>query len=135
MQRTRSVVRRWQGRLAEEDGYAGAAIAYPAVVVLCLALVQFGLYYAATNTAQAAAWTAYQQARVYGGTAADAEAAGMQLLGSGSLLAAGRITITRSDVEVTAVTTGTAVTILPGLPLPLVRRALTGPVERWVPAR
>jgi hypothetical protein len=120
-------------RLGEEDGYAGTAIAYPAVVVLCLAIVQFGLYYAAENTAQAATWTAYQQTRAYQATAADGQAAGQQLLDGGSPLTGGRIAITRTADTVTVTTTGTAVTILPGLPLPPITRTLAGPVERWIP--
>lgn len=125
--------RRLSARLREEDGYAGTAIAYPAVIVLCLAIVQFGLYYAASNTAQAAAWTAYQQARSYEASVHDGTTAGMQLLQPGSLLHDGHITITRTAAEVTVATTGTAVTILPGLPLPPVTRTLSGPVERWIP--
>lgn len=131
--RARALARRLRGRLGEEDGYAGTVIAYPAVIVLCLAIVQFGLYYAATNTAQAAAWTAYQQARTYQATTGDGTTAGMQLLGAGSLLHDGRIAITRTATEVTVTTTGTAVMILPGLPLPAVTRTLSGPVERWIP--
>lgn len=131
-QRTRTLAR-LTARLKEEDGYAGTAIAYPAVIVLCLAIVQFGLYYAAQNTAQAATWTAYQQARAYRASVADGQAAGQQLLDGGSLLSGGTITIIRSADTVTVTTTGTAVTILPGLPLPAVARTLTGPVERWIP--
>lgn len=131
-QRTRRRTR-LTARLQEEHGYAGTAIAYPAVVVLCLAIVQFGLYYAAENTAQAATWTAYQQARTYQATIADGRAAGRQLLDGRSLLTGGRIEITRTADTVTVTTTGTAVTILPGLPLPTVARTLTGPVERWIP--
>lgn len=131
-QRTRPVTR-LTARLKEEDGYAGTAIAYPAVVVLCLAIVQFGLYYAAENTAQAAAWTAYQQARAYHASAAAGRAAGLQLLGGGSLLTGGQIVIIRTADTVTVTTTGAAITILPGLPLPPVTRTLTGPVERWIP--
>ena len=81
-------------RLREEDGYAGTAIAYPAVIVLCLALFQFGLFYVASNTAQAAAETAYQQARAYRATPADGVAAGRELLGPGALLRDGNVTIT-----------------------------------------
>ena len=125
--------RRVRDRLREEDGYAGTAIAYPAVIVFCLALFQFGLYYVASNTAQAAAETAYQQARAYQSTPADGIAAGQGLLGRGSLLHNGDVTITRTATTATVTVTGDAVTILPGLPVPRVVKTLTGPIERWIP--
>ncbi len=125
--------RRLRDRLREEDGYAGTAIAYPAVILLCLALFQFGLYYVASNTAEAAAETAYQQARAYQATAAGGITAGQGLLGPGSLLHDGRITITRTAAQATVAVTGQAITILPGLPVPPIVKTLTGPTERWVP--
>lgn len=126
-------IRRLRDRLREEDGYAGTAIAYPAVIVFCLALFQFGLYYVASNTAEAAAGTAYQQARAYQSTPAAGIAAGEGLLGTGSLLHDGDVTVTRDATTVTVTVTGDAVTILPGLPVPQVVKTLTGPVERWIP--
>lgn len=120
-------------RVREEDGYAGTAIAYPAVIVFCLALFQFGLFYVASNTAQAAAETAYQQARAYQATPAEGVAAGRELLGSGALLRDGNVTITRTATTTTVAVTGDAVTILPGLPIPPIVKTLTGPIERWVP--
>ena len=124
---------RLRDRLREENGYAGTAIAYPAVIVFCLALFQFGLYYVASNTAQAAAETAYQQARAYQSTPADGVAAGQELLGPGSLLHNSDVTITRTPTTATVTVTGDAVTILPGLPVPQVVKTLTGPIERWIP--
>lgn len=120
-------------RLREEDGYAGTAIVYPAVIVFCLALYQFGLFYVASNTAQAAAETAYQQARAYQATPADGVAAGRELLGPGALLRDGNVTITRTATTATVTVTGDAVTILPGLPMPPIVKTLIGPIERWVP--
>lgn len=120
-------------RVREEDGYAGTAIAYPAVIVFCLALFQFGLFYVASNTAQAAAETAYQQARAYQATPTDGVVAGQELLGPGALLRDGNVTITRSTTTATVTVTGNPVTILPGLPIPPIVRTLTGPIERWVP--
>ncbi len=120
-------------RLREEDGYAGTAIAYPTVIVFCLALFQFGLFYVASNTAEAAAETAYQQARAFQATPDAGIAAGQSLLGPGSLLHHGRIAVTRTAVTLTVIVTGDPVTILPGLPVPQVVKTLTGPVERWIP--
>lgn len=127
--------RRLLGRLRSEEGWAGTAIAYPAVVVLCLAIFQFGFYYLAGTTAESVADLTYQEARSYHATDADGIAAGAAaLVTNRALLTGGHTTVTRTPTIVTVTVTGHALVMLPGLPLPEIRRTRSGPVERWVPA-
>lgn len=129
----------WQHRaaaaLASDDGWAGTAILYPAVVVFCLALFQFGFFYVAGTTAQSVADLTYQQARSYQATDADGtDAADTSLTSNRALLTSGHASIVRTSTTVTVTITGQAFVILPGLALPTVTRTRTGPIERWVPA-
>jgi hypothetical protein len=127
--------RRVARMLSSEEGWAGTAIIYPAVVVFCLALFQFGFYYLAGTTAQSVADITYQQARSYQATDTDGTtAADSALAASRALLPSGHTTISRTATTVTVTITGQAFVILPGLPLPTVVRTRTGPIERWVPA-
>lgn len=125
--------RRLLRRLGSEEGWAGTAIAYPAIVVLCLAIFQFGFYYLAGTTAESVADLTYQQARSYHATDADGIAAGtVALTANRALLTGGHTTITRTPSVVTVTVTGHAFVLLPGLPLPMIQRTRSGPVERWV---
>lgn len=127
--------RRLLRRLRSEEGWAGTAIAYPAVVVLCLAIFQFGFYYLAGTTAESVADLTYQQARSYHATDADGIAAGTAALTANrALLTGGHTSVTRTPTAVTVAVTGHAFVMLPGLPLPEIHRTRSGPVERWVPA-
>lgn len=126
---------RLKRRLRQEDGYAGTAIAFPAVIVLVFVLFQFGFWYIGQNVAQAAAENAYQQGRSYQATDQDGVAAGnASLATNGKLLENTNVVVTRGTDTVTATVTGNAFIIIPFLQLPPITVALTGPIEKWVPA-
>ncbi len=112
-------------------------LAFPLLLLLLLALVQFALWAHAGQVADAAASHALDAARVQGGTAAagyaDA-AAVLSQLGTGVLLGP-RVHVTRGAATATITITGHAVSVLPvpGLSFP-VRAAVTGPDEHFTTA-
>ena len=87
----------------------------------------------ANNVAQAAASTAYNSARLYDASTEDGVNAGnAALTQAGTILTGTNVTVQRGAETVTVTVTGTAATLLPGLPA-TVTRTVTGPTERWVP--
>jgi len=126
---------RLRRRLRREDGYAGTAIAFPAVLVLVFVLFQFGFWYIGQTVAQAAAENAYQQGRSYQATNQDGVDAGnASLKTNGGLLQDTQVVVTRGTDTVTATVTGHAFIMIPYLQLPPITVTLTGPIEKWVPA-
>ena len=117
-----------------EDGSVSAevALAAPALMILILLAVQFGLWYHASNVARAAAQEGARAARVEGATAADGEQealrflaeAGAKVVGSSHVTAVRDASSTRVEVQ------GTAAGVIPGLHLP-VRAVSQSPVEAF----
>lgn len=121
--------------LRRQDGYAGTPIAFAGVLLLTLALLQFGLWYIGQTAAQAAADNAYQQARSYQATDADGvKAADASLAGNKNVLRDPAVAVARTAQQVTVTVTGRPVILVPALHLPPITVTRAGPVERWVPA-
>ncbi len=106
----------------------------PALLMMMMAIVQFGLLAHARNVAEQAAQEGAASARRFDGTEASAKADALKYL---TLL--GPQTLTDRDVVVnrgaqnaTVTITGKVLTLVPGLDLH-VQESSTGPVERYVP--
>ena len=108
-----------------------AAIILPALLLLFFAVVHGAAFLHAGNIAQASAQAAYEEARLFDGTAAQGVAAGQAAgAASGGGLENVTVTVDRGTETVTVTVTGRAPMLIPGLPLD-VTRTVTGPVERW----
>jgi Flp pilus assembly protein TadG len=110
-------------------------VATPLLMLLILAVIQFGIWAHATHVAQATAEEALAATRVQGGTAAAGQQRASQVLtqiGS-AILTSPHISVTRTATTATVSVTATAERVmpLPGLALP-VAVTVTGPVERFV---
>jgi Flp pilus assembly protein TadG len=122
--------------VADEDGSVSAevVVAAPALMLLILLAVQFGLWYHASNVARAASREGVRAARVEGATAADGEAearhflaeAGSTILGEPEVRALRDADAARVEVR------GTAVSVVPGV-RPPVRASSESPIERFHP--
>lgn len=130
----------WRGRvrrLLHGDRGAVSAelvIATPLLLLMLLAIVQFGLWSHATHIAQAAASQGLAAERAQGGTATAGAASAQQMLDQ---LARGPLTGTSINADRTATSasvriSGTATSVIPFLSLPVHAEAV-GPVERFVP--
>jgi TadE-like protein len=107
-------------------------IVFPAVLLVILLAVQFGLYLHAAQIAEAGAQEAIEAAQGERADAAEGEAAARALLGQLGALRAPRVAVERTATVVTATVAGRAHQVVPGLPV-AVRASAEGPVERFVP--
>ena len=105
---------------------------FPAVLLVILLAVQFGLYLHAAQIAEAGAQEAVEAAQGERARAADGEAAAHALLVQLGALRAPRVAVERTATVVSATVVGRAQQVVPGLPV-AVRASAEGPVERFVP--
>lgn len=106
----------------------------PALLLLVLAILQFGIWAHAQDVALAAARDGAEAARAYDGTeqqARDRAAASLDRLGP-MILRDPQVEVDRTSDEVTVTVTGKATSIL-GLFTFSVHEQVRGPVERFVP--
>lgn len=95
------------------------------------AIVHGAAFLHAGNIAQASAQAAYEQARLFEGTAGEGIEAGYATsAAAGGGLENVHVTVNRGTESVTVTVTGQAPMLIPGLPRD-VDRSITGPVERW----
>lgn len=117
-----------------EDGSVSAevAVAAPALMILILIAVQFGLWYHASNVARSAAQEGVRAARVEGATAADGEEEARRFLAEAGSKVVGDsgVTATRDASSARVEVRGTAAGVLPGIHLP-VKAAVQSPVEAF----
>lgn len=130
---------RWRDR-----GDAGAltlsyVIVFPAILFTIMLIAQASLYYMAHNLALAAARQGADVAREYNSSDAAGQSAAMALInddGSGMLLGPSAVA-TRTGTTVTVTVRGTAWSVLPILPFPIlpvsVDETVNEPIERFVP--
>ena len=124
----------WKG-LTREDGYATSAIVIPGILLFVFVALQAALWYLGSNVAQNAAFASYNNARAYESTAEVGQEAGSQIIsGMSGFLLNPNVDVQRTATTVTVTVTGTSPSLIPGVNLPEVKRSITGPVERWVPA-
>jgi len=107
-------------------------IVFPAVLLLVVLALQFGLRLHAAQIAEAAAQEAVEAAQVQAGDVRAGRAAARSLLGRLGGLRAPRIEVHRTMTTVTSTVTGRAQQLVPGFP-PMVSATAQGPVERFVP--
>ena len=106
----------------------------PALLMMMMAIVQFGLLAHARNVAEQAAQEGAASARRFDGTEAGAKSDAMKyltLLGPQTLKDRD-VVVNRGTQNVTVTITGKVLTLVPGLDLH-VKESSTGPVERYVP--
>lgn len=128
-------LRRLFRRLGEEDGLATTAIVLPGTILLVFLALQIALWYLGSNVAQNAADAAYSDARAYQSTGDVGRSAGNEIVNHTSgFLTGSNVQVDRGATTVTVTVTGEAVSLMPGVHLPQVKRTITGPIERWVPA-
>jgi Flp pilus assembly protein TadG len=107
----------------------------PALLLLVLAILQFGIWAHAQHVALAAARDGAETARAYDGTeqqARDRAAASLDRLGP-TILRDPHVEVSRTSDEVTVTVIGKATSIL-GVFTFSVHEQVRGPVERFVPA-
>lgn len=111
---------------------AEVAVTAPALMILILLAVQFGLWYHASNVARAAAQEGVRAARVEGATAADGKAEAQRFLAeTGSkVVDSSDVASTRDASSARVEVRGTVAGVLPGIHLP-VRAVVQSPVEAF----
>jgi Flp pilus assembly protein TadG len=123
-------------RLRGDQGAATAelVLATPALLFLMMLLVQFGLWYHASNVASAAAQEGARAARLEDGTEADGEAAARELLNQvgGRMLTDLSVRPDRNADTARVEVTGNVVRVIPFMTLK-VSEVSEGPVERFRP--
>lgn len=128
-------IRRLWRLFVREEGYATSVIVIPGILLFVFGTLQGALFYLGSNVAQTAAFASYTNARAYQSNVAVGESAGNQIIGGMSgFLGDPHVDVQRTPTTVTVTVTGTALSLIPGVTLPEVKRTITGPVERWVPA-
>jgi Flp pilus assembly protein TadG len=124
----------WRNRLADEGGstVVEAVLVVPVLMLILVTLIQFALWAHAAQVTQLAASEGDRTARSFGGgTAAGVIRADAILRGSGSDLASSSTNVSLMPGDQVRLTvTGRAVSILPGLSLP-VSAVDVGPVQEF----
>jgi Flp pilus assembly protein TadG len=120
-------------------GEAGASVVEtvliaPALLVLLMLIVQFGLVAFAQSVARSAAEDGAAKARQFNGTTAAARATAYRELHDlgGGVVGHQSVSVTRSPTKATVTVTGTVLTLVPGFSFHL-HEMSAGPVERFVP--
>lgn len=118
-------------KLSRELGLASTelAVLMPVLIALVLAPIQLGLWWHASQVADAAAREAVDAAQVEGATQADGVAAAHRFLDAAGNLTDRHVTVTRTTDTVTVNVTGTAPRLIPGLDWQVASVAV-GAVER-----
>jgi Flp pilus assembly protein TadG len=130
---------RWRNRADAGALTLSYVIIFPAILFTIMAIAQASLYYMAHNLALAAARQGADVAREYNSTDAEGHSAAMALInndGSG-MLQGPSAAVTRTGTTVTVTVRGTAWSVLPILPFPIlpvaVSETVKEPIERFVP--
>jgi Flp pilus assembly protein TadG len=120
------------GRRSDDGSVVEAVLIVPVLMVILLAVIQMALWAHAAQVAQLAASEGDRTARTLGGSAsAGVSEAQVILQGRGSDLASSGATITVLPGDLARITvTGRAISILPGLSLP-VSAVQVGPIQEF----
>jgi Flp pilus assembly protein TadG len=107
-------------------------LVFPALIVLILAIIQFGLWYEAEHAAIAAAQQGAQVARVQGGTASEGKLAASGFLheAAPTLVEQPAVSVTRSATTAQATVSGFVESLIPGLHLHI-SASSSAPVETF----
>jgi Flp pilus assembly protein TadG len=127
--------RRW--RSGDDRGYSivEAAITLPALVLLCMIVVQFALVWHGRHVVQAAARDGLEAARGYQSTAGAGQAAAASYLSDVAprLVQSPSVSVRRSATTVTVTVRASVLKVIPVGSFPVSETA-SGPVERFVTA-
>jgi len=109
-----------------------AVLVFPALLLLLMLIIQFALWYHASDLATAAAQDGTRAARVAGGTGADGAAQANQLLDQTgrSILQGRQVTVERTANLARVEVRGTCIELVPFLHLP-VHAVAESPTERF----
>ncbi|GAA0611709.1 TadE/TadG family type IV pilus assembly protein [Streptomyces crystallinus] len=109
------------------------AIVFPLVLLATLAVIQASLWYYARQVALTAAREGLTAARAYHSTPADGAAQARRVLGrtAGDSLRGYSVAATSDGQRVRVGVSGTALSMIPGIPGLHIRQSASGPVERW----
>ena len=126
----------WQGRRWGDDRGDTAiqmAIIFPFVLLATIAVIQASLWYYARQIALTAAREGLSTARAYQSSPADGAARARDVLGrtAGDSLRSYRVAAGSDGQRVRVQVSGTALSMIPGVPGLQVSQSASGPVERW----
>lgn len=116
------------------DSSIQMAIVFPFVILLTIAVVQVSMWYYARNVALTAAREGVAAARVYESGPGAGAARAQDVLGriAGSSLLGPTVSTGGSSAErIRIQVSGTAPSMLPGVPGLTITQSASGPVERW----
>ncbi|PKV82714.1 TadE/TadG family type IV pilus assembly protein [Streptomyces sp. TLI_146] len=124
--------RRW--RDDRGDASIQMAIIFPFVLLATVAVIQASLWFYARQIALTAAREGLTAARTYQSNPADGAARARNVLGrsAGDSLRAYSVVASSDGQRVRVRVSGTALSILPGVPGLRVTQSASGPLERWV---
>ncbi|MGW3498304.1 TadE/TadG family type IV pilus assembly protein [Streptomyces sp. NPDC001020] len=126
----------WQGRRWRDDRGDTSiqiAIIFPFVLLATVAVIQASMWYYARQIALTAAREGLTAARAYQSSPADGAAQARNVLGrtAGDSLSGYSVSAGSDGQRVRVQVSGTALSMIPGVPGLQVTQSASGPVERW----
>jgi Flp pilus assembly protein TadG len=126
----------WQGRRWRDDRGDTSiqmAIIFPFVLIATVAVIQASMWYYARQIALTAAREGVSAARAYQQGPADGAAQARNVLGrtAGDSLSGYSVAASSDGQRVRIQVSGTALSMIPGVPGLEVTQSASGPVERW----
>ncbi|MGW7824653.1 TadE/TadG family type IV pilus assembly protein [Streptomyces puniciscabiei] len=126
----------WQGRRWRDDRgdtSVQMAIVFPFVLLATVAVIQVSMWYYARQIALTAAREGVSAARAYQSSPADGAAQARNVLGrtAGDSLSGYSVSVSSDGQRVRVQVSGTALSMIPGVPGLQVTQSASGPVERW----
>ncbi|UFR07134.1 pilus assembly protein [Streptomyces sp. Go40/10] len=136
MSRSERLTDWWQGRRWRDDRGDTSiqmAIIFPFVLIATVAVIQASMWYYARQIALTAAREGLTAARAYQSSSADGAAQARNVLGrtAGDSLRGYSVAASSNGQRVRIQVTGTALSMIPGVPGLQVTQSASGPVERW----
>jgi Flp pilus assembly protein TadG len=125
---------RWPGRDDRGSATLEITVLFPAVLLATFGLIQGALYYHARDVALAAATDGLTAARSRTGTSDEGRRAARAFLaraGGRDVLADANVTSARTTTTATVTVSGSAISLVPGLPGWQLAQTASGPVERF----
>lgn len=132
MRRVRAAARGDEGSVTLE-----LAIVFPVVLLVVIALVQYGMWFHARTLAQAAAAAGASVARAYGSTADAGQSTAEEFITehAGDQLRDAVVTVSRPNTgQVTVEIRARSLSLIPGVAGPAISQSATGPLERFTEA-
>ncbi|MEV5010033.1 TadE/TadG family type IV pilus assembly protein [Streptomyces sp. NPDC094154] len=126
----------WEGRRWRDDRGDTSiqmAIIFPFVLLATVAVIQASMWYYARQIALTAAREGLTAARAYQSSPADGAAQARNVLGrtAGDSLSGYSVSAGSDGQRVRVQVSGTALSMIPGVPGLQVTQSASGPVERW----